>query len=292
MQWKIEVESRDRLGESPLWHVKEQALYWIDFYAPCIHRLFPETGKHETLAIKGATQVGSLVFVADGRLLVAVDGGLKFFDPKTGTLEFFADPDGGRDGLSYNDGKVDRQGRYFIGAFDNPEASPRGVLYHVDAKGGAQVADAGFIVCNGPAFSPDGGILYFSDSMGRQILAYDLDPQTPRLTNRRVFARIADTEGLPDGLTVDREGFVWCAHYAGSCLTRYAPDGRRVAKLDLPVPHVTSMCLGGDDLMTLYVTTGWSPGVNSAAESQDGGGALFSCRVDVPGLPERSFVLV
>jgi sugar lactone lactonase YvrE len=140
-----------------------------------------------------------------------------------------------------------------------------------------------------PCFSPDGLTLYFSDSVGKRILAYDLSARSPHLTNRRVFAAIAEDEGLPDGLTVDATGDVWCANYGAGRITRYGLHGKAKAVYELPCPAVTSCSFGGDDLSTLYVTTGWSPGIQRAEDEPGPGGSLFAMATDTRGLPEPEF---
>ena len=287
--WKLETATRARLGESPLWNQREGALYWIDFYGPTVHRLLPASGIHQSWRLSGANTVGSIAFANDGRLIVALDNGLKLFDPRDQSLIGFADPGGGRDGIGYNDAKVDRTGRYWVGTYDIAETAPRGILYRVELNGEAHVAESGYVVCNGPAFSPSGDKLYFSDTVGRQLIAYNLEAKSGRLTSRRIFAHIGDDEGFPDGLTVDSEGCLWCSHYAGGRVTRFAPDGTRLTVLRLPVCNVTSLCLGGVDLRTLFVTTGWSSDLPGVAMRDDGGGAIFSCRVEVSGLEEPSY---
>lgn len=287
--WQIAAATRDRLGESPMWHASELALYWIDWYNPIVHRLVPVTGKLEHWAIPGATAIGSIVLVSGGRLLLALDAGLHIFDPASGGLTPFADPNGQRPGVGYNDAKIDRAGRCWIGTYDHAETDPRGVLYCLDANGRSTVGDSGFSVCNGPAFSPDGGTLYFSDTVGRRILAYDLSPNSPRLMNRRLFAAFDDGEGMPDGLTVDASGNLWCAHYGAGMISRYASDGTRKAALQLPCPTVTSLCFGDHDLRTLYVTSGWTAGVMRAEDETGPGGSLLSLRVDAEGLAEPLF---
>ncbi|MGH7186472.1 MAG: SMP-30/gluconolactonase/LRE family protein, partial [Pseudomonadota bacterium] len=254
-----------------------------------VHRLRLDGGKPESWTIAGATSLGSLVFASRGRLMLALDSGLTLFDPATGRSQPFADPNEGRPGVSYNDSKVDRFGRLWVGTFDVAETEPRGILYCVDRGGRASVADSGFPVCNGPAFSPDGHTLYFSDSGGRRILAYDTTPDTPRLANRRLFAAMSADEGLPDGLTVDAAGDVWCAHYGAGRVTRYAPNGKVKEVYQAPCPTVTSCSFGGDSFATLYVTTGWRPGVQRAEDEPGQGGALFSIEVDAQGLAEPEF---
>lgn len=285
---RIFAQTRDRLGESPMWHAGEQTIYWVDLYGPVLHRM-RAAGPVESWAIPDAKFVGSFVFVTGGRLMLSVDSKLVLFDPATGIFSPFADPNAGREAVIYNDSKMDRFGRLWVGTLDLAETDPRGILYCVDTQGRATVGDSGFVVCNGPAFSPRGNILYFSDSMGRRILAYDLEPGIPILQRRRVFAEMQSHEGIPDGLTVDAEGGVWCANYGAGRLTRYASDGQVTEVVELPCPVVTSMSFGGPDLRTLFVTSGWSPGVQRPEEEVGPGGALFAFDTEFTGLAEPEF---
>ena len=287
--WTVVAETQDRLGESAMWHPRERAIYWVDWYGPILHRLRLDGRRVESWTIPGSTTLGSSVFATGGRVMLALDGGLTLLDPATGKSAFFADPNQGRAGVSYNDSKVDRFGRLWVGTFDIAETDPRGVLYCVGRDGRATVGDSGFLVCNGPAFSPDGGTLYFSDLGNRRILAYDMSPETPRLTSRRLFAAMSANEGFPDGLTVDSAGDVWCALYGAGRIARYAPGGQLKEVHSLPCPSVTSCSFGGEGLSTLYVTTGWSPGVRRPEDEPCQGGALFSIEVDAQGLPEPEF---
>ncbi|WP_373505511.1 SMP-30/gluconolactonase/LRE family protein [Aestuariivirga sp.] len=286
--WKIVTQTRDRLGETPMWHEGEQAIYWIDWYGPTVHRMKPG-GTVESWKIPDTSIVGSFVFASGGRLMLAVDKGLVLFDPGNGSCEAFTDPNQGRAAIVFNDSKVDRSGRLWVGTCDLAETEPRGIFYCVNGDGSYSVADSGFAVCNGPAFSPDGRVLYFSDSMGKRVLAYDIVPGHPKLLNRRIFATMGPDDGVPDGLTVDAEGCLWCAHYGAGRLTRFAPDGTVKEVLEVPCPVVTAMCFGGHDMTTLYVTTGWSPGVQRAEDETGPGGALFALETGIKGLAEPQF---
>jgi sugar lactone lactonase YvrE len=290
VDWQVCAMTHDRLGESILWHPTEQALYWIDFYGPFVHRQKQAKGPVETWKIDAGKAIGSLVFADKGRLLLALDHGLHLFDLDTGATRFFADPKKGRKDLAYNDAKVDRAGHYWVGTYDVAEAQPRGVFYHVAASGSASVADKGFVVCNGPAFSPDNRRLYFSDSVGRRILVYDLD-SGGNLSGRRTLIAFSPDDGLPDGLTVDSAGNVWCALYGGSKVLCLDTEGGIKQSLPVPTPHVTSLCFGGPDLKTLYVTTGWSAGTTEETKEQDIGGSVFMRSVECPGLPEPVITL-
>lgn len=282
--WRIVTDSRDKLGEGVLWNASTGDLVWVDFYGPTLHRRSSD-GKQRDWSFPQFSNVGSLAFGDDGRLLLAFDRGLFRFDPRDSALAEFSDPNQQRAAIGYNDGKVDRSGHLWIGTFDVAEAAPRAILYRLDADGGWQIGDSGFVVCNGPAFSPRGDVLYFNDTIGRQTLAYDLDGGG-RLSRRRVLQSFADEDGMPDGLCVDAEGCVWCALYGGGKVVRLSPTGERLDTLPLPVPNVTACCLGGPDLRTLFVTTG-----RTNEEAKDDGGALFATSVDVAGLVEPTIRL-
>ena len=285
MDWTIVSPTRDRLAESPLWHEAEQALYWTDWYGPTIHRKRWGEDRVESWVIPGETVIGCFVFARGGRLLLAVDSGLVLFDPATGATTPFADPDGGRQGMVYNDGKLDRFGRLWVGTYELTETDPRGILYCVTADGRTSIGDAGFASCNGPAFSPDGRTMYFSDSVARRILAYDVAPGTRQLANRRVFASFAADDGLPDGLTVDSAGGLWCALYGGGRVLRFTPDGRIDRRLDLPCPITAAVGFGGPGMTTLFVATGQDD------SGRNDGGAVFAATTEFRGIPEPVFAV-
>lgn len=291
VNWTIAAQTRDRLGESPMWHPAHNALYWIDWYGPTLHRKIWGQDEIQSWTIPDTSMIGSFVFASGGRLMLAVDSGLVLFDPDSGATSAFADPNGGRERVLYNDSKLDRFGRLWVGTFDTSETEPRGILYCVRPDGSWRLGDSGFAVCNGPAFSPDGKTMYFSDSAGRRILAYDVEQNADAPRGRRIFAQFADHDGLPDGLTVDAEGGVWCAQYGGGRVSRFAPDGRLLQAIALPCPIVTAPAFGGPDLTTLFVTTGWSPGVGAAADETGPGGAVFALETGIRGLPEPAFAV-
>jgi len=289
---RVVVDVQDGLGESVFWHDAEATLMWIDFFGPTLHCCDVHAEYHvKSWTIPGTRNVGSAVPMADGRVLLALDDGLYAFDRETGRCEYIADPNDDRPGIAYNDAKVDRAGRYWVGTYDAAERAPRGVLYRMTSDGTVAVADTGYMVCNGPAFSPDNRILYFSDTVGRRLLAYDLDPETGMPGIPRLFAEIEPDAGMPDGITVDAEGHVWCAHYGGSRVTRFAPDGVVARTIELPVPFVTSCCFGGGSLDTLYITTARSGLDEAALKAAPASGTLFAVEPGVAGIADRPFDL-
>jgi ABC-type nitrate/sulfonate/bicarbonate transport system ATPase subunit len=130
-----------------------------------------------------------------------------------------------------------------------------GSLYRLDTDGRVSRMDTGFHVSNGLGWSPDNRRFYFTDSGPKRIYVYDFDLEGGAVENRRTFVQVPDGVGVPDGLAVDAEGFVWSAHWDGWCVTRYDPDGKVDRVINLPVPRPTSCAFGGPDLTTLYITS-------------------------------------
>jgi len=133
--------------------------------------------------------------------------------------------------------------------------------------------------------------MYFSDSVRGRIIAYDVSRTSRKLANRRVFVQLSPDEGLPDGLTVDAEGGLWCGHYGGSRVTRFRPDGSVERVYQLPCPIAPGVCFGGPEMTTLFVTTGWSPGVERVEDESGPGGAVLAIETGIKGLPEPVFAV-
>ena len=277
------------LGESPLWSPAEAALYWADINNPTIHRLDPASGARERWPIE--TEIGSIGLAGPRRMVAGLRTGAHYVDLATGRIEPICDPEGeGRFNRNrMNDGKIDRAGRFWVGTMNDPGHQPLGTLYRIDKDGAAAPVLGGIRVPNALCWSPDSSVMYFTDSYSHQIWAFDFDLATGAMENKRVFAAIAEETGVPDGATVDADGFVWCAHMFGSRVSRYAPDGSLDRAIALPVPQVTSCAFGGADLETLYITTASLRMDRAALAEQPLAGALFAVDPGVRGLPEPVF---
>lgn len=284
----VAAQTGDTLGEAPLWHPLESCLYWLDLAAARLHRMDPR-GRIETRAIDRPLPLGSLVAgQGAGRLVLTAADGVWLYDWARETLAPLCHPEAGRAAIGYNDAKVDRWGRLWIGTSDLAETDPRGALWCWVPGAAPALADTGFTVVNGPAFAPDGRTLYLSDSLGRRVLAYDIEPGDTMLRNRRVFAEMAVDEGYPDGLTVDAEGGVWVAHWDGWRVTRFSPQGLRTLVVPLPVPRVTSLAFGGEGLRVLFATSARLDLPAPVLEAAPLSGALFALETGFAGLPERA----
>ena len=282
--------SAARLGESAMWHAASGTIFWLDNLARIIFRHDPATGVTTSGPVDVPNQLGALIATSDpARLLVSGGNGISVIDLDGRVERHLADPESGRDEIGYNDCKMDRHGRLWIGTHHLPETEPRGALWCLSATGPARLADAGFRVSNGPAVSPDGRRLYFNDSFGLRTLVYDLDPDDPMPRNRRLFAEHED--GVPDGMTVDADGGVWIAFWEGSRVARYAPDGTLSRIISLPCPNVTSVCFAGPALDMLVITTAREGMSDAALAAHPEAGHVFVCRPGETGLAEPLFDL-
>ena len=281
-------EARYDLGEGPLWDPADGVLYFVDSLAPAVFRHDPASGAIARRDLPGAT-VGSLALRAAGGMVLAMDDGFHAYDFETGALETIAEPEAGVANTRFNDGKVDRQGRFIAGSLERNFAARSGTLYRLDADlSVARIEDR--VVCtNGPCWSPDGATFYFTDGGRDEIYAYDYDAEAGTVANRRVFAAATPLGGNPDGATVDAEGFVWSALFGAAKVARFAPDGRLDRTVELPARLITSVMFGGAGLDVLYVTSARGDGVVRSDDGSDAG-ALF--RIDglgVVGLAEPRF---
>ena len=276
----------DILGEGPVWCPRQQALYWVDIRCPAIRRFDHVSGRIDTWPMPEL--VGSFALAEDDRILVALSTELALFERASSTFEHVARPPSIGPDQRFNDGKCDRQGRFWVGSMNNVTRAPEGVLYRLDPRGTLVGTLSGIRIPNSLAWSPDGRTMYFADSLLHTIYAYPFDPATGEQGAKRVFAKTTPP-AIPDGATIDSEGFLWSAEYDGWRLTRYAPDGRMDRIVELPVQRPTSCMFGGPDLDILYVTTATQRLTDAELARQPLAGALLALDVGVRGLPEARY---
>jgi len=279
--------AKTELGEAPYWCPEEKVIYWVDIDGKTILRLDPKSGDREVFP--QPYQFGCIVKRLGGGFIAGTSDGLVRLDENLKNPYVFSNPETGYPNNRFNDGKCDRYGRFWVGSTDIDETEPNGALYRVNGSGDVVQVQKDVIVSNGLGWSPDNAVMYFTDS-GRQIIyAYDFDPLSGKIANRRTFARVDEVDGMPDGLTVDAEGYVWSAHWGGWRVTRYDPDGNIDRVIDMPVPQVTSVAFGGENLDRMFVTTARLS--LSEAELSDAplSGGLFVVETGAVGLPETPY---
>lgn len=287
---ELAFDSRDTLGEGPMWSVKEQVLYWVDIEGFAVNRWDPGSGDHQRYDI--GQHVGTVVLRESGGFVLALRDGLYYWDPQSG-LELIVDPEPDKPDNRFNDGAVDRQGRFWAGTLHlTDHANPHGALYRLDADHSLHKVLPNAKVSNGLGWSPDNKTMYYSDTGYRSVRGYDFDAATGAIDNERVLITVPDEpgEGAPDGLTVDSEGFIWLARWGGGKIVRYDPEGKIEREVKLPAQRITSAMFGGPDLDRLYITSA-SYGLSEAeiVANQPHAGSLFACEPGVKGLPEAAY---
>jgi sugar lactone lactonase YvrE len=281
------LDAKAQTGESPVWVPEEQALYWTDIPGKTLNRFDPATGANRVWPMP--EEVGSFALREGGGLIAALRSGFALIDLERGQIERLIDPEADRPENRFNDGRCDRQGRFWAGSMNEPRDARSGALYRLDSDHRCQRMADDVMVANGLAFSPDDRVMYWSDSRALTIYAFDFDAASGAIGNRRIFARLEPHQGGPDGAAVDAEGGYWSACYRGARVMRFRPDGTIERKIRLPVSRVTMCAFGGPDLRTLYITS--ARGGLSAAdlEREPLAGGIFALQVDVAGLPEPRF---
>jgi L-arabinonolactonase len=277
------------LGEGPYWDVTDQRLYWVDIKGKQIHRFDPQTDSDESWPTPEV--VGSLAVRENGELIVALKSGLYFFDPNTAGLTLVALPSAQLHPPQnrFNDGKVDRQGRFWAGSMDDSEREPTGGLFRLDRQLQCERLVDQITISNSLCWSPDGGILYYSDSLQRTVWAWDFDGASGAITNRRVFIQLPSSDGVPDGATVDAEGYFWLCVWDSWEVRRYDPTGRLTQTVSMPVQRPTCPMFGGLNLDTVYVTSA-SIGLSEAElREQSAAGGVFAFEPGVKGIAESRF---
>lgn len=267
------------LGEGPVWDGTEHALFWVDIKKQTIYRLDPRSGAVQTWAVPG--QIGCMALDHEGNFIAALQHGIFRVDRLSGACELLVDPEPALPTNRFNDGKIDPQGRFWAGTLpDNEVWDPVGSLYVLGSNGTYEQRLTGLRCSNGLGWSPDGRIMYVTDSMVGTIWAFDFDEVNGGLSAQRVFAQWSLSDGVPDGLAVDEEGHVWTAVWDGWSVRRYNPSGCLVKTVSMPVQRPTSCAFGGADLDILYVTSA-SIGRDTQGTPD---GALFAFEPGVKGL--------
>ncbi|HJS92574.1 MAG TPA: SMP-30/gluconolactonase/LRE family protein [Steroidobacteraceae bacterium] len=277
------------LGEGPVWVARESALWFVDIKGRRAHRWDPKNREHRSWV--APEPPGFLAPLRAGGFVAGLKSGLYRFEPERGEFVRLTQVEPHLSANRLNDGCVSPEGALWFGSMHDPEVEPSGALYRLEADGRCITLDAGYVITNGPAFSPDGRVFYHTDTGGRTVYAFDR-PQPHLLERKRVFARIEEGAGYPDGSTVDQEGCVWIALWGGWAVRRYAPSGRLLSTVRLPCANATKIAFGGADLRTAYVTTAWKGLTPEERAAQPLAGDLFSFEAPAPGLSSEEVSII
>jgi len=283
----VVLRASAQIGEGPVWDARAERLYWVDIAGQELHVFNPADGTDTTRACPEI--VTSVSPRAAGGVLLTLRRSFALFDEATGRFDIIADVEADMPGNRFNDGKTDRRGRHWAGTMGDVDWNhPIGNLYRFGPdRRPVRVAEK--ICCsNGIAWSPDDRTMYFCESFAYVIHAYDFDAVTGEIENRRTFATV-DPVSFPDGITIDADGFLWCAQPVFGRIVRYDPAGRIERIIELPVSRGTSVMFGGPDLSTLYVTTMRTTLDERQLSEEPLAGCLLAIAPGVRGLAETPF---
>lgn len=276
--WPLAAE----LGEGPVWVERDRALWFVDIKKQQIHRFDPADGSKNSW--DAPEQVGFIFPAERGGFVAGLQSGLYHFDEINGAFELIARVEADKPDNRLNDGVVDPHGRLWFGTMDDGERAKSGAFYCFHQGRLTDTGLDGIAITNGPTVSPDGKTLYFVDTLKGTIGVADIH-EDGTLGPARAFVRVDPKEGHPDGPTIDSEGCVWIALYAGWEARRYSPTGELLQSVRFPVANITKLAFGGSDLRTAYATTARQLLSSEDIAKQPLIGSLFEFTADVPGVP-------
>ena len=278
------ADVRAVLGEGPCWDTRDSSLVWVDINTPVVFQWSARGGvqTHEV-----SEKICSIVPRAAGGYIGAGYNGLVTLSDDF-AIKHVGHPEQHLAGNRFNDGKVDREGRFWAGTMDHAEHQSSGTLYRIDNNLSWKAIDTGYHVTNGPAFSIDGRTMYHTDSAAQRVYIFDLDINGDA-TNRRTFLQFTPDMGYPDGMTVDAENCVWIAFWDGWCIRRFSPDGSLLAKIPVPVQRPTSVAFGGPDIDRIFITSAARDLSDADLIRQANAGGMFAFTPGVKGVAELPF---
>lgn len=277
------ISSQCFLGEGPLWIADLGCFFWVDIEKGNLHRYHLTSEKPE---IRHFPHYLAVVLKGqNGKLILGLDRKLVWYDWETEEIEKLCEVETNQPLHRFNDGKVDFKGRIWIGTLSTKFTDRAGSLYRIDSKLKPEAQLNNLTIPNGMAWTTDGQTFYFIDTPTRKIQEFAFDAESGRIEFRRIAVEIPEDLGFPDGMCIDREGMLWVAHYGGSGVYRWNPkNGELLDNLELPVPHVTSCCFGGENLDVMLITTAQENMTESDLKKYPQSGDVFLVKMEVGGL--------
>lgn len=274
------------VGEGPVWDDQSQTLIWVDIMNGRVHRYDPATG--EDIFLDAGQHVGAAIPRDKGGLVLATPSGFSLLS-EDGTVEHKTSVEESISNNRMNDAKCDSNGRIWAGTMDYDGTSPSAALYRLNTDWVATKMVTAVTISNGTDWNLDNSIMYYIDSITKRVDQFDYDSQSGLVFNRRPFLEFSDADGIPDGMTVDAEGYLWVAFFGGSRVGRYSPGGTHDFDIPLPTPQVTSLAFGGPNYSDLYITTAANGLLDNNKAMNQGAGALFVCSPGQVGRKPNKF---
>ncbi|MEO1242973.1 MAG: SMP-30/gluconolactonase/LRE family protein [Pseudomonadota bacterium] len=265
------------LGEGPVWDPRDKRLYWLDIKGEMLFRFNPQTKQCEKFPVEG--MVSALGLARSGGFVCATRDGFAqlHFEGRAPVIRKTANPEADMPGNRFNDGKVDPAGGFWAGTMDDNEAIISGSWWRLCPDGDVVRIDGDYKVTNGPAFDPERNRVYLTDSAAQCVYVAQSGGAT--FNGRQVFLQFGKSEGYPDGMEVDREGFLWIAFWDAGVIRRFSPGGDKVMEISIPALRPTSLAIVED---RIFVTSA-SIGLNEdALRKYPDSGGLFEIVASAP----------
>jgi L-arabinonolactonase len=284
---RLIADTKDELGEGPVYVAGENALRWVDIFGKRWHRY--DLGNDALRTIDLAEGLTSFAPRRSGGFVGTFESGFALLSEDAREISWLHRPESTLPDNRLNDGGTDPRGRFLAGSMNKVGGGATGTLYRLDIDRRLAVLRSDVGISNTIAFSPDGRVLYFADTAASDLGAYDYDPESGTVGPRRKFAVPADVPGFPDGSAVDSEGYLWNARWDGWCVVRFAPDGRVDRIVELPVQRPTSCAFGPPGSTTLYITSAAFDLAHDALARQPWAGGLLAVETGVTAVPRPPF---
>jgi L-arabinonolactonase len=281
------LKVKNTLGEGIIWDAASACVWWTDIDGSKLYRYQSEDKQLDHWTTP--ERLGSFALVSDSEFLICgFASGFAYFNPHSGELQWLEKIEQNNPGTRLNDGRADRQGRFWAGSMVESGDRGAGALYCFDQQ--LQVASkvSGLTISNGLCWSPDSTVMYHTDTPSRRINAYDFDAATGAIANQRCLVR-TEKGCFPDGSSVDAEGYIWNAQWGASQVVRYSPEGEVDFVLPLPVSQPTCVAFGGPRLDRLFVTSATQGFDEQTLSAEPEAGNVLVFQTNISGIADARF---
>jgi len=281
------LKVKNTLGEGIIWDAASACVWWTDIDGSKLYRYQSEDKQLDHWTTP--ERLGSFALVSDSEFLICgFASGFAYFNPHSGELQWLEKIEQNNPGTRLNDGRADRQGRFWAGSMVESGDRGAGALYCFDQQ--LQVASkvSGLTISNGLCWSPDSTVMYHTDTPSRRIHAYDFDAATGAIANQRCLVR-TEKGCFPDGSSVDAEGYIWNAQWGASQVVRYSPEGEVDFVLPLPVSQPTCVAFGGPKLDRLFVTSATQGFDEQTLSAEPEAGNVLVFQTNISGIADARF---
>ncbi|KAB7668852.1 SMP-30/gluconolactonase/LRE family protein [Bacillus sp. B1-b2] len=289
---ELVIDAKMQLGEGPCWDWRNNMLYYVDIEGKKIHMYNPSIDKERVLQLKH--QVSAIVpsIKQDTRFVITLENGFHTINIEKNELRYIADPEQGIEDNRFNDGKCDAFGRFWCGTMNRKNKSKHAALYCLDKEGNLTKKVEDLTISNGLTWSCKNDYLFLIDTPSQKVTRYEFDLETAKLGKAKDVIDFSKELGSPDGMTIDKEGMLWIAHFGGGRVSRWNPNnGEKLSEIVVPAPNVTSCTFGGKLLDELYITTARNGLDEKQLEKYPLSGGLFKVKLDVQGLKAHLYHL-